>query len=105
MQINPTNIPSFAFQTHQETISIETLTPGGEKFDRQYTFSKPAGKKGLGIIGWGLTGNNYTKCSLTKLQGSYPTTGNWTIVYSIRNAGDSNAGPLTLYVYILTVPE
>ena len=94
---------SLTFVTKE--ISISTLAPGGEVFDRTYTWTD-AGKSILALVGFSLAGDSYTRCTISKLQNTSNGNGTHTIYYAVRNTDTTQStGNLTLIVKLVMISE
>lgn len=92
-------IPKLSGITKQ--ISISALAAGGEAFDQDYSWSDSTYTI-LGIAGYQLEGNNYTRCCFNRM--SFRNGASKHIFYSIRNTSTTDAtGALTLTVQLLVM--
>ena len=85
-----------------ETINIGNVAGGGEIYGAVYTLTNiPSGYKFVGILGWNLQGNNFTKFFITQLIKATDTT----ITWGIRNSSGDSTNNLSLEFTALYVKE
>lgn len=92
-------LPDFKIQ--ETTISVGTLSGGGEKYNQTATITKPSGcNTCLGVVGYNFVGNGFTRLFFNQLH----VTGT-TLTWGCRNADmSSTVGPVTLTVKTLWIP-
>lgn len=90
------------FYYDSKDISISALSPNSEVFDQTFAWNDPSYQV-LGIVGYELSGNNYTRCFICKL--SFGESGsNHYVYYSVRNSSSTDTtGALTLTVQLLVM--
>lgn len=82
------------------TINIGSVAGNGEVYNATYTLTNiPTGYKFAGILGWNMTGNNFTRFFVTQLIKQSDTK----ITYGVRNSSSSSTGDLKLYVMVMYV--
>ena len=92
------DVPSLSVVT--QTISISALSPLGEAYDQDYSWS--ATYNIMGIVGYQLAGNNYTRCCFNRL--SFRNGASKHVYYSIKNTSTTDTtGALTLTVQLLVM--
>lgn len=85
-----------------ETINIGNVAGGGEIYGAVYTLANiPSGYKFVGILGWNLQGNNFTKFFITQLIKATDTT----ITWGIRNSSGDSTNNLSLEFTALYIKE
>lgn len=93
-------VPTFSVITQQ--ISISALSPLGESYDQDFSWS--ATYTIMGIVGYQLEGNKYTRCCFNRM--SFRNGASKHIYYSIKNTSTTDTtGALTLTVQLLTMSE
>ena len=87
------NLVNNLLKTGIQTISIGSVGGYGELYNQTYTLTDiPSGYTFIGILGWNLQGNNFTKFFVTQLIKASDTT----ITWGIRNSSGDSTGNLTL---------
>ena len=82
------------------TIGISTLSPLGESYDQDFSWS--ATYTIMGIAGYQLSGDKYTRCCFNRM--SFRNGASKHFYYSIRNTSTTDTtGALTLTVQLLTM--
>lgn len=93
------DVPSLSVIT--KNISISALSPLGEFYDQDYSWSDSTYTI-MGIVGYQLAGNNYTRCCFNRL--SFRNGASKHIYYSIKNTSSTaTTGALTLAVQLLVM--
>lgn len=97
-----TNYVNDFIKVGYHSINIGAVGAYGEVYNGSYTLSNiPAGYKFIGILGWNLQGNNFTKFFVTQLIKASDTT----ITYGVRNSSGDSTGDLVLQFTTLCIKE
>lgn len=97
-----TNYVNNLIKIGTETINIGVVGGYGEAYNAVYTLTNiPSGYKFIGILGWNLQGNNFTKFFVTQLIKATDTT----ITWGIRNSSGDSTNNLSLEFTALYIKE
>lgn len=86
--------------TQTQSISVGNLSGGGEKYDQTTNITIPTGYTPIGIVGYSLTGGNYTRAFLSKLN---INSNKDKILWSIRNSSSDSLTNISLSLTLLFI--
>lgn len=87
------NLVNNLIKTTNYTINIGSVGGNGEKLNETYTLTNiPSGYTFIGILGWNLQGNMFTRFIVTQLIKASDTT----ITWGVRNTSGTATNDLTL---------